>query len=139
MQLKRKKRLLLIITMLSGLMCVLALILYALKQNINLYYTPSQIFAQEVPKMHSFRVGGLVQKGSVHYDSNNNLTVHFAVTDNVRSILVSYTGVLPDLFREGRGIIVQGKLNNEGVFRADQVLAKHGEDYKPPMAGYDKK
>ena len=127
----RKKRLIIVIFILSGAAIAAALATYALKKNINLYYTPSQVVSGKVPKGHVFRIGGIVKKGSVH-QAKQGLEMSFRLTDTVHDIKVEYKGVLPDLFRVGQGIVAQGKLNSQGVLMADQVLAKHGADYMPP-------
>lgn len=129
----RRKRLTLVIFIICGVSIAAALALYALNQNINLYYTPSQIAARTAPDNQILRIGGIVQKGSVNY-ANKGLEVSFLITDTAHSIKVDYTGVLPDLFREGQGIVVQGKLNSQHILIADQVLAKHGANYMPPPA-----
>ena len=108
-----------------------ALVLNALNSNIALYVTPSDVAAGKSPKGAAFRIGGMVKDGSVKRD---NLTVHFVVTDMVREIPVAYTGILPDLFKEGKGAVVQGKLGSDGSFTASEVLAKHDENYMPPQA-----
>lgn len=127
----RKHRLIVLLVILSGLSVAAAFALYALRENINLYYTPTQIIQGHVPKGVIFRVGGIVKKNSVHH-AKENLQVNFVITDMSQDKLkVIYNGVLPDLFKEGQGIVVQGKLNNQGAFIADQVLAKHGAEYKP--------
>jgi cytochrome c-type biogenesis protein CcmE len=108
-----------------------ALVLNALNSNIALYVTPSEVAAGKAPKGQAFRIGGMVKEGSVKRD---NLTVHFVVTDTARDIPVSYTGILPDLFKEGKGAVVQGRLNADGHFAASEVLAKHDENYTPPAA-----
>jgi cytochrome c-type biogenesis protein CcmE len=108
-----------------------ALVLNALNSNIALYVTPSEVAAGKAPHEAAFRIGGLVKNGSLTRD---NLTVHFIVTDTVRDIPVSYTGILPDLFKEGKGAVVQGKLGPNGQFVASEVLAKHDENYMPPAA-----
>lgn len=128
----RKQKLLLILLMLSGLGIALGLVLYALKQNINLFYTPSQVAAGEPPHHRNFRIGGLVTKGSV-VRSPNSLHVEFMLTDNIHSTKVAYQGILPDLFREGQGIVAEGSLNDKGEFVAHEVLAKHDETYMPPQ------
>jgi cytochrome c-type biogenesis protein CcmE len=109
------------------------LLLYALKQNINLFFTPSQALAQHLPLGQNFRLGGQVKPGSVIRDQES-LTVHFVLTDLVQEIAVTYTGVLPDLFREGKGAIAEGLWQVQGsrtVFAAHEILAKHDENYKP--------
>ena len=108
-----------------------ALVLNALNSNIALYVTPSEVAAGKAPKGQAFRIGGMVKEGSVRRD---NLTVHFVVTDTARDIPVAYTGILPDLFKEGKGAVVQGKLGPDGLFTAAEVLAKHDENYMPPEA-----
>jgi cytochrome c-type biogenesis protein CcmE len=108
-----------------------ALVLNALNSNIALYVTPSDVVAGKSPKGQAFRIGGMVKDGSVKRD---NLTVHFVVTDMVKEIPVAYTGILPDLFKEGKGAVVQGKLGPDGNFTASEVLAKHDENYMPPQA-----
>jgi len=108
-----------------------ALVLNALNSNIALYVTPSEVAAGKSPKGQAFRIGGLVKDGSLKRD---NLTVHFVVTDNAKEIPVAYTGILPDLFKEGKGAVVQGKLGADGKFTASEVLAKHDENYMPPQA-----
>jgi cytochrome c-type biogenesis protein CcmE len=108
-----------------------ALVLNALNSNIALYVTPSDVVAGKSPQGQAFRIGGMVKDGSVKRD---NLTVHFVVTDMVKEIPVAYTGILPDLFKEGKGAVVQGKLGPDGNFTASEVLAKHDENYMPPQA-----
>ena len=108
-----------------------ALVLNALNSNIALYVTPSEVAAGKAPRETAFRIGGMVKDGSVKRD---NLTVHFVVTDTVKEIPVAYTGILPDLFKEGKGAVVQGKLGPDGQFTASEVLAKHDENYMPPQA-----
>ena len=108
-----------------------ALVLNALNSNIALYVTPSEVAAGKTPKGQAFRIGGVVKDGSLRRD---NLTVHFIVTDLAKDVPVSYTGILPDLFKEGKGAVVQGRLDAEGRFTASEVLAKHDENYMPPDA-----
>jgi cytochrome c-type biogenesis protein CcmE len=108
-----------------------ALVLNALNSNIALYVTPSEVAAGKSPKDQAFRIGGMVKDGTLKRD---NLTVHFVVTDMVKDIPVAYTGILPDLFKEGKGAVVQGKLGADGNFTASEVLAKHDENYMPPQA-----
>lgn len=107
------------------------LVLFALKQNIHLYYTPSQIKAGEVHAGRVIRVGGLVVKGSLHREKNS-LKLQFRVTDLAQEVPVVYSGILPDLFREGQGVIVTGQWTPEGFVRAQEILAKHDENYMPP-------
>jgi cytochrome c-type biogenesis protein CcmE len=108
-----------------------ALVLNALNSNIALYVTPSEVAAGKAPQGQAFRIGGMVRDGSLRRD---NLTVHFVMTDMVKDIPVSYTGILPDLFKEGKGAVVQGRLGADGAFVASEVLAKHDENYMPPEA-----
>jgi cytochrome c-type biogenesis protein CcmE len=109
------------------------LVLNAFQSNLVFFFSPSQIAAGEAPKDRAFRVGGMVQTGSVKR-LGDGLTVEFVVTDTAKSIPVSYKGILPDLFREGKGVVAQGRLGPDGVFRANEVLAKHDENYMPPEA-----
>lgn len=129
---KRKQRLLFLISIIFGLSVAVGLALYALRQNVNLYYTPSQVVAGQVANNHTFRLGGLVKKGSIIY-AKEGLRVTFVVTDLVNNINVSYTGLLPDLFRDDQGVVVQGQLKASGEFQATEVLAKHDEKYMPPI------
>lgn len=108
-----------------------ALVLNALNSNIALYVTPSDVFAGKAPKSQAFRIGGLVKEGSLRRD---NLTVHFVITDRAQDIAVAYTGILPDLFKEGKGAVVQVKQAVAGEYVATEVLAKHDENYMPPEA-----
>ena len=110
-----------------------ALVLNAFQSNLVFFFSPSQIAANEAPRDRNFRIGGLVEEGSLKRDGQS-LTVNFVVTDMAQRIPVSYTGMLPDLFKEGKGVVAQGKLGADGVFRAEQVLAKHDENYMPPEA-----
>jgi cytochrome c-type biogenesis protein CcmE len=106
-------------------------VLNAFQSNLVFFFTPTQVAAGEAPKNRTFRIGGLVKTGSVKRD---NLTVNFVVTDTAKDMAVSYTGILPDLFREGKGVVAQGKLGEDGRFTASEVLAKHDENYMPPEA-----
>jgi cytochrome c-type biogenesis protein CcmE len=128
---RRKKRLLLVLALVVGVGSAVALALSAFRENLLYFYSPSQVLAGEAPSNHHIRLGGLVQNGSVARQADG-LTVHFALTDTVETVTVTYTGILPDLFREGQGIVATGRLNGQGVFEADQVLAKHDENYMPP-------
>lgn len=119
--------------MVVGVGIFVGMISMALKENINLFFSPSQVMAGEAPKNYTFRIGGMVATGSVKRN-NTNLDVNFEVTDTAKNLPVVYTGILPDLFREGQGIVAQGKLRNDGVFVASEVLAKHDENYMPPEA-----
>jgi cytochrome c-type biogenesis protein CcmE len=110
-----------------------ALVLNAFQSNLVFFFTPSQIAANEAPKGRAFRIGGLVVDKSLTRDKDG-LTVRFNVTDTAQTVPVVYTGILPDLFKEGKGVVAQGKLEGDGVFRATEVLAKHDENYMPPEA-----
>lgn len=127
----RKKRLLVILIILMLLGAAVGLIMYALQQNINLFYSPSQIATGEAPYNTNIRAGGMVVEGSV-VRHPETLAVSFDVTDFQHKVKIEFNGILPDLFREGQGIVAQGKLNFDGVFEATQVLAKHDEKYMPP-------
>ncbi|WP_019365131.1 cytochrome c maturation protein CcmE [Pseudomonas sp.] len=127
----RKKRLLIILAILAGVGVAVALALSALQQNINLFYTPSQIVSGEAPVGTRIRAGGMVERGSLQR-SADSLDVRFIVSDGVQHISIRYHGILPDLFREGQGIVALGKLDASGVLNADEVLAKHDENYTPP-------
>lgn len=129
MRVERKRRLFFILFLVAGISIAVGFALFALRRNIDLYYTPSQLFAH--PKSRTVRLGGLVVKGSVHHQMNS-LQVSFVLTDCHRQVMVRYNGVLPSLFREGQGIVAQGHLNAKGIFIADQVLAKHDSNYHPP-------
>lgn len=127
----RRRKLTVIVVVLALLALACGLVLYALRQNISLFYTPTQIVEGKVPKQHRLRVGGMVVKGSISRDANG-LDVTFKISDYVETILVRYHGILPDLFREGQGVVVQGMLVANTTFRATEVLAKHDENYMPP-------
>jgi cytochrome c-type biogenesis protein CcmE len=127
----RHKRIALIVGGLAAIGIASALVLNALDSNIALYVTPSEVAAGKAPKGKSFRIGGMVRDGSL---SRDNLTVHFVITDTAKDIPVAYTGILPDLFKEGKGAVVQGRLGEDGNFTATEVLAKHDENYMPPEA-----
>jgi cytochrome c-type biogenesis protein CcmE len=127
----RHKRALIIVGALATLAVAAVLILNALNSNIALYVTPSEVAAGKAPKSQTFRIGGMVKDGSLKRDE---LVVHFIITDLVQEIAVSYKGILPDLFKEGKGAVVQGKLDHDGQFVASEVLAKHDENYMPPEA-----
>jgi cytochrome c-type biogenesis protein CcmE len=130
---RRKKTMYIIIGALTGLSLAVGLVLYALKNNVSLYFTPTQVFNKEAPQGRSFRIGGLVEAGSLKREGDG-LTVHFNVTDTVKTMPVVYRGILPDLFKEGKGVVAQGKLDSGNVFIAEEVLAKHDENYMPPEA-----
>jgi len=129
----RVKRLGWILGGLAALGIAAAMVLNAFRSNLVFFYTPTQIAAKEAPQGRPFRVGGLVESGSLSREPNT-LTVHFRVTDTAQTIPVIYTGLLPDLFKEGKGVVAQGTLGSDGVFHANEVLAKHDENYMPPAA-----
>ena len=129
----RTKRGLWIAAGLAGLGIAAALVLNAFQSNLVFFLTPSQVAANEAPRDRNFRIGGLVEAGSVARDKDG-LTVRFRVTDTAKTIPVVYTGILPDLFREGKGVVAQGRIGSDGVFQAKEVLAKHDENYMPPEA-----
>jgi len=131
----RHKRLLLIITGLAVLGIAAALIFSAFQKNLVFFFTPTQILAGEAPKARAFRLGGMVVKGSLTR-LPDGVTVGFVVTDLAHEIPVTYRGILPDLFKEGKGVVAQGKLDAQNHFMADEVLAKHDENYMPPDAAY---
>ena len=127
----RKQRLILVVSILVGLAIACGLMFYALRQNINLFFTPQQVMAGEAPLDTQMRVGGLVEEGSVVRDQET-LDVQFVLTDGKGSFTVHYQGILPDLFREGQGIVANGTLVSRDRFEAEEVLAKHDETYMPP-------
>ena len=128
----RHKRFALIIGALAVIGAAAALILNAFEENLVFFFTPTQVVSGEAPKNRAFRIGGMVKDGSLQRDGVN---VRFVVTDMVNDVPVSYTGILPDLFREGKGVVAQGKLDDSGKgFKATEVLAKHDENYMPPEA-----
>jgi len=127
----RHKRAAIIVGGLAALGIAAALVLNAFQSNLVFFFTPSQIASGEAPKGRTFRVGGMVKTGTVKRD---NMTVSFTVTDTAKEVNVTYTGILPDLFREGKGVVAQGKLGDDGLFTASEVLAKHDENYMPPEA-----
>jgi len=127
----RSKRLLVILGGVASLCIAAALVLSALQSNVALFFTPTQVQAGEAPHERAFRIGGLVKEGSLQRD---RMTVSFVITDTAREIPVRYTGILPDLFKEGRGAVAQGRLDAHGAFVATEVLAKHDENYMPPEA-----
>ncbi len=127
----RRKRLIAVFAVLAGVGAAVALALRAFDDNVMYFYSPTQIEAGEAPAGRAFRVGGLVETGSVRRRPGD-LTVEFSVTDNLKRVTVQYTGLLPDLFREGQGVIAHGRLGDNGHFVADEVLAKHDENYMPP-------
>ncbi|MBF1801281.1 cytochrome c maturation protein CcmE [Alloalcanivorax profundimaris] len=127
----RKQRLMVVLAILVGLAIAVGLAVYALRQNINLFYTPQQVVNGEAPVGTKMRVGGLVEEGSVRRDPES-LNVTFAVTDGKGTFEIHYQGILPDLFREGQGVVANGTLVSRDRFEADEVLAKHDETYMPP-------
>ena len=131
---RRHKRIAFIVAGLAGLGVAAALVLSAFQNNLVFFFSPSQVAAKEAPVNKTFRVGGLVENGTLKRD-NDGLTVRFTVTDTAKSIPVVYKGILPDLFKEGKGCVAQGRIGDDGIFYADQVLAKHDENYMPPEAG----
>jgi cytochrome c-type biogenesis protein CcmE len=129
----RHKRFALIGAGVAALGLAAFLVLNAFEKNLVFFFTPTQVAANEAPRERSFRIGGLVEKGSVKRQADG-VSVQFVVTDTAKSIPVVYRGVLPDLFKEGKGVVAQGKLAADGVFAASEVLAKHDENYMPPEA-----
>lgn len=127
----RHKRLIFVGLAIVGVGAASALALSALNSNIAYFFSPSQVMANEAPPDHVFRLGGLVTPGTVARQEDG-LTVRFDVTDNAQTVTVAYTGILPDLFSEGQGVVTKGRLGTDGVFYADEVLAKHDEEYMPP-------
>lgn len=128
---KRKRKLILLSLMLAGVGLAVGFTLFALGKNMNVYYDPSEIVAGQVPIDKPIRAGGMVVEGSFER-SSDSLDVRFAVTDYKEQVWITYNKILPDLFREGQGVIVLGKLNNQGVVEATEVLARHDENYMPP-------
>ena len=128
---RRKRRLTIVLAILVSVSGAVGLALFALEQNINLFYSPTQIATGEAPHGARIRAGGMVVEGSVVRDTQS-LLVRFELTDFAETVPVEYTGILPDLFREGQGIVAQGSLDERGIFTAVEVLAKHDENYMPP-------
>ncbi len=124
----RQKRFIFIIVGIAILSATVGLILYALQNNVSLYFTPTQVFNKEAPQGRNFRIGGLVVEKSIKRETDG-LTVQFEVTDTFRTMQINYKGILPDLFKEGKGVVVHGKLLPDNTFIADEVLAKHDENY----------
>ena len=133
MRAKRKQRLIMVVFLVAGIGVAVALMLNAFQQNILFFFTPTQVVAGEAPVGHPFRVGGMVAENSVQREEGS-LVIHFDVTDTANTVRVAYEGILPDLFREGQGIVTKGELDESGVFVASEVLAKHDENYMPPEA-----
>ncbi len=131
---KRHKRIVFILSGLAALGLAATLVLNAFKNNLVFFFSPSQVATKEAPTGRTFRIGGLVEEHSLKRDTDG-LTVRFTVTDTAASIPVVYKGILPDLFKEGRGCVAQGHVGTDGVFYAETVLAKHDENYMPPEAG----
>ena len=129
----RTKRAIWIAAGIAALGVATTLVLNAFQSNMVFYITPTQVAANEAPRDRPFRMGGLVETGSLVRDKDA-LTVRFKVTDTARTIPVVYTGILPDLFREGKGVVAQGRIGSDGTFKASEVLAKHDENYMPPEA-----
>lgn len=127
----RHKRIGIILGALAGLGVAAGLVLNALQSNVAFFFTPTQVTSGEAPQNRTFRVGGMVRQGSLQREQ---MTVRFVITDTTKDVPVSYTGILPDLFKEGKGAVVQGKLGTDGQFVATEVLAKHDENYMPPEA-----
>jgi len=129
----RQKRFMFIVVGVAAVGLAVWLVLNALENNVSLYFTPTQVYNKEAPQGRSFRIGGLVEQGSVKRETDG-LTVHFVITDTHKSLPVVYKGILPDLFREGKGVVAQGKMEADGLMHAEEVLAKHDENYMPPEA-----
>ncbi|MDF8361271.1 cytochrome c maturation protein CcmE [Achromobacter anxifer] len=129
----RNKRIAVIAAGLAVIGIAAALVLNAFQSNLVFFFTPSQVSAGEAPLERTFRVGGMVERGSLKRQSGQ-LDVQFVITDTAKTIPVIYSGILPDLFSEGKGVVVQGRLDSTGLFRAEEVLAKHDENYMPPEA-----
>jgi cytochrome c-type biogenesis protein CcmE len=127
----RRKRLMLILATVAGVGLAAALVLTAFRSNIVFFYPPADVLAGKAPAAAAFRLGGLVEKGSISR-LPDSVTVNFIVTDLKAKLPVRYSGILPDLFREGQGVVAQGRMGPDGVFVADEVLAKHDENYMPP-------
>jgi len=131
----RQKRLAIVGGGLAALAVVAALVLNAFEDNLLFFFSPTQVYAKEAPLDRPFRIGGLVEAGSVKREADG-VTVAFKVTDTAQVVPVTYKGILPDLFQEGKGVVARGRLGPDGIFRADQVLARHDENYMPPEAAY---
>ena len=124
----RQKRFIFILVGIAILGSAVGLVLYALQNNVSLYFTPTQVYNKEAPQGRNFRIGGLVVEGSLKREKDG-LTMRFDVTDTLKTMQVNYKGILPDLFKEGKGVVVHGKLEDDNTFLADEVLAKHDENY----------
>jgi cytochrome c-type biogenesis protein CcmE len=130
---KRHKRIIFVVASLAALGLATWLVLGAFRENLVFFFSPTQVAAREAPVDRTFRIGGLVQEGSLRREADG-LTVRFVVTDTANTIPVAYKGILPDLFKEGKGCVAQGRVGGDGVFYADQIMAKHDENYMPPEA-----
>jgi cytochrome c-type biogenesis protein CcmE len=130
---KRHKRIVFIVTSLAALGLATWLVLGAFRNNLVFFFSPTQVMAKEAPVGRTFRIGGLVANGTLKRDTDG-LTIRFVMTDTANTLPVVYKGILPDLFKEGRGCVAQGKVGADGVFYADQIMAKHDENYMPPEA-----
>jgi len=130
---KRHKRITFIVASLAAIGLATWLVLGAFRQNLVFFFSPTQVAAKEAPVNKTFRIGGLVENGSLKRE-NDGLTIRFTVTDTANTIPVVYKGIMPDLFKEGRGCVAQGRVGSDGVFYADQIMAKHDENYMPPEA-----
>ena len=130
---KRHKRITFIVASLAALGLATWLVLGAFRQNLVFFFSPTQVATKEAPINKTFRIGGLVENGSLKRE-NDGLTIRFTVTDTANTIPVVYKGIMPDLFKEGRGCVAQGRIGSDGVFYADQIMAKHDENYMPPEA-----
>lgn len=129
----RHKKLALIVLVLAILGVAAALVLNAFNSNLVFFFSPTQVANGEAPTSRAFRIGGLVEEGSIRREADG-LTTRFVVTDTAKTMPVTYTGILPDLFKEGKGVVAEGRLGADGLFAATQVLAKHDENYMPPEA-----
>ncbi len=131
---KRHKRIVFIICSLAALGLTTTMVLSALKTNVAFFLSPTEVAAKQAPQGKTFRIGGLVEEGSFKRESDG-LTMKFSITDTAHKIPVVYKGITPDLFKEGRGCVAEGKVGADGVFYADKIMAKHDENYMPPEAG----
>jgi len=131
----RHKKLALIVLVVAALGIAVALVLNAFNSNLVFFFSPTQVANGEAPTSRAFRIGGLVEEGSIKREGDG-LTTRFVVTDTAQTIPVTYTGILPDLFKEGKGVVAEGRLGPDGLFAATQVLAKHDENYMPPEAAH---
>ncbi len=129
----RHRKLALIVLVVAALGVAVALVLNAFNSNLVFFFSPTQVANGEAPTSRAFRIGGLVEEGSIRREADG-LTTRFVVTDTAKSLPVTYTGILPDLFKEGKGVVAEGRLGTDGLFAATQVLAKHDENYMPPEA-----